>query len=437
MAAGFGRVEGHGGKEPLDGGRVGQAFELVPFMAGANVHRFAQGLDLGACHLTGMIVLVAGERGGPALDGIGDEDRRFVAAGGAELLDEARNAVAAQIGHQLGQLGIAAAGEEGADRPLVADLVIEALAPGRAAAEHQRGIDGVGGGVDPGLEPIAARLGEGGALQGAVFEGDDVPVEGAENGFDTVVEPFADDAVEALAIVVDDPPGVAQAVLPAFEQAFVDIALVQLGIADQGNHAAFGAGFVGPGLGADIVLDQAGEGGEGDAEAHRAGGDVDVVGVLGAAGVGLGTAEGAEILKLFKALLAEQILDGVEDRRGVRLDRDTILGAEDAEIERGHDGGHGGGAGLVAADLDPVHIGADVVGVVDHPVGKPQYFAGQGLDAGDGVVRSPVHFASSRAALNLRLAAGHFSSILTSSARYCAGFAQIGAKNWRKPPESS
>lgn len=110
------------------------------------------------------------------------------------------------------------------------------------------------GGVDPSLEPVAAEFLESGALQGAVFQGDDIPVESLEDGFDAVVQACAHYAIKALLIVVNDSPGIAQAMLPAFEQALIDTALAELGIADQGHHAALGARRISPGLGADVIL---------------------------------------------------------------------------------------------------------------------------------------------------------------------------------------
>ena len=67
-------------------------------------------------------------------------------------------------------------------------------------------------------------------------------------------------------------------------------------------------------------------------EAHRAGGEIDIVDVLGARGIALRTLVAAEIFQLFARLLAEQILDGVIDRRGMRLHRDAILRAQRVEI---------------------------------------------------------------------------------------------------------
>ena len=51
----------------------------------------------------------------------------------------------------------------------------------------------------------------------------------------------------------------------------------------------------------------------------------------------------------------------------MRLDRDEVAGPEPAEVERGEDRHDRGARCLVAADLDPVAVRPDVVGLVDHP----------------------------------------------------------------------
>ena len=121
----------------------------------------------------------------------------------------------------------------------------------------------------------------------------------------------------------------------------------------------------------EIILDQAGEERDRDAEADRAGREIDRDLVLGPAGIALRAAEAAEILQRLAALRAEQIMDRVEHRPGVRLDRDAVVVAERVEIERGHDRGHRRAARLVPADLQPVVTVADVVGVVDGPRRQP------------------------------------------------------------------
>ncbi len=109
------------------------------------------------------------------------------------------------------------------------------------------------------LNPIAkfvsAWFFERSFLQSAVAQRDHPPTERFKDGFDPFPKTFIDDPVEALAIVIDDPPGIAEIVLPAFEQTFIDIAFIEFGIPDQGDHAAKRT-ISGPVFGLDIVLNQ-------------------------------------------------------------------------------------------------------------------------------------------------------------------------------------
>ena len=60
---------------------------------------------------------------------------------------------------------------------------------------------------------------------------------------------------------------------------------------------------------------------------------------------------------------------------GMRLHRNPVLRAQDLEIERRHDGDRPSAGRLVAAHLQPVAVGPDMVGVVDHPGRQPQQLA--------------------------------------------------------------
>jgi hypothetical protein len=175
-------------------------------------------------------------------------------------------------------------------------------------------------------------------------------------------------------------------VLPAFQQRLEDIALIELGIAHQGDHAAFrqvpGQIRGRPGFEAHVVLHQAGEARHGHAEADGAGGEVHVVAVLGARGIGLGAAEGAEALQLVPGLLAQQILNGMEHGARVGLHGNPVLRPQHVEIKRRHQGDQGGAGGLVAADLQAVPAFPQVVGVVDDPGGEPEDLLLQRLEAG-------------------------------------------------------
>src|SRR5262249_34550983 len=161
----------------------------------------------------------------------------------------------------------------------VADPVGGALAPGGPALEHERGGGLVRTIVDPLAQSLSASLAEGLLQQRAVFENDDVPAEGFEQRLIARPQPLADHRVEALAVIVDDPPAIAQALLPTLEDCLEDVAFVELGVADERDHAAFRL-LQTPAMGATVSLPARGEQRLRPAQAHRAGGKVDVVRIL-------------------------------------------------------------------------------------------------------------------------------------------------------------
>jgi hypothetical protein len=83
----------------------------------------------------------------------------------------------------------------------------------------------------------------------------------------------------------------------------------------------------------------------------------------------------AEVLQLVAALAAEQVLNGMKIRRGVRLDRNAVGRPQAVEIKRGHDRGERGGGCLMPAHLQPVGIFAHMIGVMDGPTRQPQHLA--------------------------------------------------------------
>ena len=127
-----------------------------------------------------------------------------------------------------------------------------------------------------------------------------------------------------------------------------DRALVELGVADQRDLA--------PALrhvevAGDVAVRERAPDRRGRADADRAGREVDGVGVLGAARVALQAAELAQRRQVASVEAAEQVVDRVQDRRGVRLDRDAVGRAQVREVQRRHDADHRRRRGLVAADL--------------------------------------------------------------------------------------
>ena len=133
---------------------------------------------------------------------------------------------------------------------------------------------------------------------------DDIPAEIAEDALEFRPEALAHDSIEALTVIIDDPPSVAKPMLPAFEQRFKNIAFVHLGVAEKRDHPPFRLVYAEP-LGTEVILHKRGEQGLRDAETDRARGEVHVVGVFGARGVGLRALKAAEVLEVIEALIAE------------------------------------------------------------------------------------------------------------------------------------
>ncbi len=96
-------------------------------------------------------------------------------------------------------------------------------------------------------------------------------------------------------------------------------------------------------------------------------------------------AEAAEALQGLAALGAHEIHEGVEDGSGMGLHRDPVLRPDGMAVEGSEQGDRGGAARLMAAHLQPVAIGPQMIGVMDHPGGEPESAAFQGLQGGDGI----------------------------------------------------
>ncbi len=90
-------------------------------------------------------------------------------------------------------------------------------------------------------------------------------------------------------------------------------------------------------------------------------------------GIRLRAAERAEPFELLARLAPEQVLDRVEDRAGVRLDRDAVPGPQDVEVERRHQRDDRRRRRLMASDFQAIELRPDVVRVMDHPDGEPQH----------------------------------------------------------------
>ena len=319
-----------------------------------------------------MVVLVAGERQPIALDRVGDEAVRAVVLRTVKGLEHGLQVVAAEIGHQLVESRIVVAVEDGADGGMAAEVALQMRPPRGPALEAEGAVEVVRAGVDPVAQHFAARALERRLQELAVLHRDDTPADRGEELLDLGEQTLGHHPVEALPVVVDHPPDIADIVLPALEQGLEDVALVELRIADDGHHPPLGQVGGGQPVQPHIILGQRGEEGHGGTQADRARGEVDPAFVLGAGGIGLGPAQGAEVHHLLDRLAAQQVHGGVVDRARMRLHRHPVARPQHVEVEGGHHGRDRGAGGLMPAHLQLVAAGADMVGVMDGPAREPQ-----------------------------------------------------------------
>ncbi len=186
-----------------------------------------------------MIVLMAAEREAKPLGRVSDYEFRNIGDGGLrERLQQRFHAVAAELcHHQLKRLVIHTGYERERFR-LARQVFFELFAPGRAAFISERRVQVVSRGLDPATQCRAARAGKGFALTCPVFQGHHFPACGLEDVVEPVEHALMRGRIEALAVIVDNPPGVADIVLVTLDQGFIDIALVQLRVAHKGDETA-------------------------------------------------------------------------------------------------------------------------------------------------------------------------------------------------------
>src|SRR5690606_23427928 len=96
----------------------------------------------------------------------------------------------------------------------------------------------VGATIDPLLQRFATGATERRLLQLAIFERDNAPAARLENIVEAPEHAIRRRRVEALAVIVDDPPAIAQVVLIAFNKALIDIAFVEFGVTHERDHAS-------------------------------------------------------------------------------------------------------------------------------------------------------------------------------------------------------
>ena len=214
--------------------------EPVPLLSlrHAHVHLPFGHLRLG--HQPAVVVLVPCDRGAPPLDGIGQKTDRAIVVDGGKGLGHGLDAVAAEIFHKIRQLVVRPQVDQRSNRPLIAQIVHQALAPDCTALKGKGGVVGVGTPVDPIAERVTAGFRKGRALQLAVLHFDHVPAKSIEAFLDPLKQSFVYNPIKRLTVVIHNPPDISQVVLPALLKAFIDVAFVQFCVTDQRDHSPLG-----------------------------------------------------------------------------------------------------------------------------------------------------------------------------------------------------
>ena len=180
------------------------------------------------------------------------------------------------------------------------------------------------------------------------------------------------DAVERLAVEVDDPHHLAELAHHRIGDRLPTCALVELGVADQRDLASADRHVEVPG---DVAVRERAPHRRRRAEPDGPGGVVDRVGVLGPRRVGLEPAELAQRRQVGAVEPPEQVVERVQDRRRVRLHADAVGRLEHAEPQRGHQRHHRRARRLVPAHLHARAVRPHAVGVVDDRRRQPQHAA--------------------------------------------------------------
>ena len=186
-----------------------------------------------------MIVLVTLKWKPKAFGGVGDDEFRCLRRRcGLKRLQKRFHAVPAKLGHEAGKVFIGE-GVDQIERPFgPGHVLMEPGAPGSPALIAQRRIEGVGAIIDPFLQARATGPGKCLALTLAIFEGQNLPARRLEDVVEAVKHAFGGRRIQALTIIVHDPPAIADVVLVALDQGLIDIALIKLCISHEGDEPA-------------------------------------------------------------------------------------------------------------------------------------------------------------------------------------------------------
>ena len=362
----------------------------LPRLAGIGTHLRRELAELSLGEQRGVVLRVSLDGQAVALDRVGQDDRGPTVVDGPVGLVQRGQVMAAEVADGGRQGAVVEVGDEPGERLVAVRQPPAQLV--RGAAEQPL-VLGVGHGVDPVPQRLPARPGEQLLQQPTVLQRDDLPARRGEHAPEPVGGDQRDHAVQRLAVHVDDPDDLAEVGHAGVDDGLPHGTFVEFGVTEQRVLPAGAAGAIatragparaGPGVEvpAQVAAGHRPPDRGGRADADRSRGVVDRIGVLDPARIALQSAISPQRGQVRLVELTEQVVDGVQHGRGVRLDRHPVLGAQVPEPQRGHDGDHRGGRCLMPADLQAAGVGPDPVRVVDDRRGQPEHLA---LDLGQRV----------------------------------------------------
>ena len=316
----------------------------------------------------GVVERIAGHFEAPPLHGVGEEDARAVrhGVGLGERRAQRPQVVPTQVGQKGAQLVV---GHRCQCRNQLWVVSAEEL-PGLSSGQvEEMLVLVVGHLVDSVSECGTAGSGEGCIELVSVLHVEDMPAGVREGPLQAAHLDAGHYPVQTLAIEVDNPQDVAKAGQAGLEERLPHVALVQLGVTQESDEARARARRE---VAVDVASSGSGEQRRRGAQPYRSGREVDPVMILGPRRVRLEALVRTELGELGLVQPPEQVIDGVEYRRGMWFDAHQIVRAEMAEPQRRHDGNHRGARGLVTPDLEAVGVWSIVVGGVDDAGGQPQ-----------------------------------------------------------------
>ena len=286
-----------------------------------------------------------------------------------ERVEQHPEVVAAEVADRAHQLLVIELVDQLLQRAAVGACLGEALAElvGRRA-QHPLVLL-VGHLVDPPAQLRATVALEQLTQLAAVLDRDHVPARRLEHRRQAARGDVGHNPVERLAVEVDDPQHLAQARDDRIDDRLPARALIELGVADQ-RHLPPSARDIE--VTGDVAMRERAPDRGGRPDPNRSGREVSRDRILEPARVALQPAELPQRRQVALVERPEQVLDRMQHRRRMRLDRHAVGVTQVVEVERGHDRNHRRRRRLVAADLYPGRGPPHAVGVVDDRGREPQ-----------------------------------------------------------------